>query len=409
MNNLSIAAASRTVFKNIKRNILTILQGIKIKRDPSIWLFGAWMGNRFADNSRFLFQYLAEQGEKYGISEVIWATRSENVYNEVTAMGYKAVIIGTKESNYYHLIAGVHIICNSAYTDIDSDRSAGAIKIQLWHGVGGCKAVGRLNRDKTTIKQTLADIFIWPFYTPGNWHNSYYLASSKENRRIVKGEHGCRDNHIFEAITPRLCPCVKYKPDEIKLIEKIIEIKKNGKKVILYLPTFRTNVGDIIYPLAIKDVQTFIKDNHLLWLQKQHFVASDNLGGFNCDGIVNLSQDFDVNTLYDYIDLLITDYSSAASDAIFHGARTMEYCPDMDDYVSSNRKFVADFSLYHPEKTIIKPEEFLQSLIERLEPMTNQNKNRYQEVKNLLFDSHSNSYDDFMIVLLRAIKLRITL
>ena len=127
----------KLLFENI---YLYFRYGLR-KRDNQIILFGSWFGNKFADNSRFLFQYLAENKEKYGFKKVVWATRNEKVFNALEALGYTVVMIGTKESDYYHKIAGIHVVCNAGSStnasegDIDGKFSFGAIRINLWHGI----------------------------------------------------------------------------------------------------------------------------------------------------------------------------------------------------------------------------------------------------------------------------------
>ena len=57
--------------RNIFCNIITIFFNLFIKRDKKIWLFGAWMGDTFSDNPRFLFQFLHCNKNQYGIKSCI--------------------------------------------------------------------------------------------------------------------------------------------------------------------------------------------------------------------------------------------------------------------------------------------------------------------------------------------------
>jgi len=49
--------------KNASVNLAVCVYGLFFKRDNKIILVGAWMGEKFADNSRFLFQYLTSHKE----------------------------------------------------------------------------------------------------------------------------------------------------------------------------------------------------------------------------------------------------------------------------------------------------------------------------------------------------------
>jgi hypothetical protein len=88
------------LFWNVKQEVANILH----PRDKAIVLMGAWFGNRFADNSRYLFQYLSENKEKLGLKHVVWVTRSEMLQKELEEMGYEAYMMDSDESLYYHKI-----------------------------------------------------------------------------------------------------------------------------------------------------------------------------------------------------------------------------------------------------------------------------------------------------------------
>lgn len=116
--------------KNASVNLAVCVYGLFFKRNNKIILVGAWMGEKFADNSRFLFQYLISNKEALEIDTVVWATRNEKVYRELNEIGYISVLCGTKESKYWHLKAGTHIICNASNragheADIDIQYSWG--------------------------------------------------------------------------------------------------------------------------------------------------------------------------------------------------------------------------------------------------------------------------------------------
>ena len=71
------------------KNVKDWFNSIFYHRDPSIVLFGAWFGERFADNSRNLYQYLFTNKEQYGLSHVVWVTRSADIMKEMLNMGYE--------------------------------------------------------------------------------------------------------------------------------------------------------------------------------------------------------------------------------------------------------------------------------------------------------------------------------
>lgn len=357
-------------------NILTLLFNIIIWRDRNIWIFGAWMGDKFSDNSRYLFQYIDANKELYGIKDVIWVSRKPQVVEEVKTMGYKAYLIGSAKSFYYHLRAGVHVVCDNVSStiypyDLDTKFSFGAKKLQLWHGVG-IKACGKLTRKnkKVTIKDRINDSVIEPYGLPGVWGNCYFLATSKENERVAIEDLGIKPCRIIIGSYPRLLKCYKYKSFEEEVISKIRTERKRGKKIILYLPTFRSKKSQYIHPRNINGFDSFLVNENLLWIEKYHSAAVDKQSINNSDNILGLSPEFDVNVLYEFIDLLITDYSSASSDALYWNKTTLEYCPDFEEYKSNDRGFVAPFELYHLDPNpVIEANLLLDAIHQRLQQL----------------------------------------
>ena len=153
------------------QNLCIFLLNLFIWRSKQIWLFGSWMGEKFADNSRFLFQYIDENKKTFGIKKVIWVTKNPDVLNELRLHGYECYLFNSKKSFYYHIKSGVHVICNSSASkrfcnDIRTNLSFGAKKIQLWHGVG-IKAVGNLKSSSRLGKISSFSLFLQRYGKPG--------------------------------------------------------------------------------------------------------------------------------------------------------------------------------------------------------------------------------------------------
>ena len=397
------------LIKGISRNFLwntySGLKRISVRSDKRIWLFGAWMGNRFADNSRFLFQYLSVNKDKYGLKEIIWISRNPSVVDLVRSMGYTAYLCDSQEGIYYHYKAGVHLICNSYETDIDTKRSCGATKIQLWHG-NGIKACGKLKRKKPpTLKDNIWDNVLKPLLIPGRWFYAHWVACSEESKRALVNDSGALPRKIIIANSPRLCPCVQYTQDEIKIINTLKKHRENGWHIIMFLPTFRQSNEDYIAPLNIPGFLDFLKSHNILWIQKNHSVdQKDSIITIENDNIISLDKDFDVNTLYDFIDIFISDYSSATTDAIYKNVVTIDYCPDYDKFSKTDRGFVSDYSNYHIGNMVKSPSDLIDMIHSCLGKKADDFA-RHKEVRKFLFDNNVADYDIIVQSILKTIKL----
>ncbi len=45
-------------------------------KKKNLWLFGAWAGNRYADNSAVFYEYLLRETDQ----EVVWCTKNKEPY-----------------------------------------------------------------------------------------------------------------------------------------------------------------------------------------------------------------------------------------------------------------------------------------------------------------------------------------
>ena len=392
-------------FKNLFFNLYVMFLGLFIKRDKSVWLFGSWMGRRFADNSRFLFQYLNDNKSKYGISEVIWVTDNAELITELTQLGYKSVLKNSKEGKHWHLKAGVHVVCNmpakagNRAGDIRGELSAGAIRIQLWHGVG-IKGVGnlRVQKQANTLQNKLRRVLLGKHllgnkvFSPGCWDDRYQIATSEENARVAHDDLGAPKEKIIRAGYPRLIDGLALLPEEEKII-KIINEMRAGRKILLYCPTFREKKqSESLYvnPTDNKEFIRFLEDIDVLWIEKRHASSTFTIAEHTSRALYYLDSDFDINVLYKYIDVLITDYSSASSDCVYKQKIIISFIPDQEEYESDERGFVTDYEKYYPGNQAKSIKELQHEITVALSDdyYTEEMRNKYQQCRTFLYADH---------------------
>lgn len=392
----------------IKTNLSVSNHIRKKRRDNSIVLVGAWMGTKFADNSRFLYQYLFENKKKLGLRKVIWITRNKNVNEMLNQMGYESYMAGSKESNHWHLKAGIHILCNgfdemsNFKPDIDTRLSFGAKKIQLWHGVGGIKSVGQSSNEAKkhaqehsgVVNKVLISKAFKSWASPGGWANAYVLATGKECSKANIAYIGCRPDLVFISGYPRNCECIKYLPEELKIIDKI----KSFLGSVLYLPTFRSDDSDYVHPLKDERIRKYIKDNNILWIEKPHTADVKGDAVVEADtNICNLDSSFDINTIYDKVSCVITDYSSVAFDAVYHHKPLVMYCPDIDQFRHGDVGFMMDFEGYFKEELCEDLDGAYGLIVQAIsdgETFLDNRKDSYWKINQYAFDNKTYSYEE---------------
>lgn len=134
-----------------------------IPKNKNLWIFGAWFGDKYADNSKYLFEYVNKNKPEI---RAIWVTRNENTYKLVKKEGYEVYFKNSLKGFLYSSLAGVGIISN-AFNDIP--YTTGRMKIvQLWHGTPLKKIVfdeTRFTLNKDSFKRKIILYLDWqPFF-----------------------------------------------------------------------------------------------------------------------------------------------------------------------------------------------------------------------------------------------------
>lgn len=344
--------------KVIFSNVLWAARSLMWKRDKGTVLVGAWFGERFADTSRYLYQYLYDHKTELNLKKVVWVTRSERILSVMKNMGYEVYLMDSEESIYFHKRAGYHIICNfsnnnSVYkSDILCKYSYRAIRINLWHGVMPMKGVAaatseyRRNKEKHPVSYAMKEwlllhckIYRTLFISEGGWGDCYYLSTTKAGTEVMRQFFVLPMNKFLETANPRSCDLPKLTTEEIE-VKKILS---SYKKTVLYLPTFREKAKGFDPTQVAISMQRFLESNEILWVQKGHS-ADSRVGteGEKDGNILNLPSDFDINNIMEDITVLVTDYSTAAADAMLYWKPVLYYMPDYDEYMSADRGFVVN-------------------------------------------------------------------
>ena len=204
----------------------------------------------------------------------------EEIYSFLRGNGYETVIIGTEESDKIHKKAGMHILCNSASdslftADLDTKLSFGAVKVNLWHGVGVIKGVGKNSNIQKKIERrgwiyrikiwAKKDFVIRTFMTlPGAWGNQYFLSPSLFcDKQFL--EFGFLDSRRFiRSSYPRNCTCLFYNEEEKNILSHI----EKSNISILYAPTFRDKESSFCYGKLANDL-VYRLNTDVMWIQKK--------------------------------------------------------------------------------------------------------------------------------------------
>lgn len=291
--------------EKIKKIILDLVYKVSglIPKKKNLWLFGAWQARIYADNSKYLFEYICQFHPEI---DAVWITRSQAVVNHVRALGYRCYSMGS--------LAGMWLAARAeAAFETEGDWDVSPVinrektkVIQLWHGIAG-KAASWKDANGNNL---------WSEEVGRRFRSYYWMATSEKYIEVLSGITTVPKERFFITGYPRNDTFVT-KPRNV-YFEKMMGEQKNSKWMI-YMPTHRNFGKEAINLEAFQMVDNELKKRNIYMVYKPHFHELKNLLPYE-DSFSNivLAKDqevyADVYSYLHYFDLLISDYSSVGYD-----------------------------------------------------------------------------------------------
>lgn len=321
-----------------------------IPRTNSVWVFGAWYGAKFSDNSRYLYLYILNNHPEI---KAVWLTRNRNVKRKVKKAGGVSHHVHSLLGVWYSLVAK-QIIISSGKRDVNYLFINGANKVQLWHG-SPLKKIGL--DDKFANFNSYFHKKIVPVFFPFIYEFNYDFVAS--NAKIFSPIMASAFNVSIEQILETGCPRNDiYYSHEISNFNNDLRVKFKDCKLVYYLPTFRNYKGAKSL-LNLNDfdndkIELLLEEENIVFVSKGHYVDNTlNKTKENSKGrIIHLSDDNvdDTSFLLKDADLLITDYSGAYFDFLLTEKPLIFAAFDLEDYKTSSRELYFDY-----EKAVAGP------------------------------------------------------
>lgn len=339
----------------VKRIPLLISQFFPRSKD--IYIFGAWYGQKFSDNSRAVYQYAVSHTDK----TCFWICNNKELYKKMKAEGYPALMMYSPKGIYYQLRACVAVSTTGAI-DFWRELLGGCVHVELWHGVGGGKKIGFDDRKHQEFAKSFRyKVYSWMEKNALRKH--YFVCTSDTMKEVFKTAFLIPDDHFIYAGQARndMFYDESYQPATVSREEF------GGKYVIAYMPTHRKDGQEKMEMSRILDldaIEAFCEKHDAIFLIKKHFYHAaevENLEKY--PHIMDISsRQLDTNELLLTVDYLISDYSSVATDYLLLNRPVSYYCYDYDDYVSSDREMYWDFDTVIAGKRLTTFEELMNEM-----------------------------------------------
>ena len=320
------------IFLFVLHGLFYILTALCPKK-KNLWLFGCWEGKIYADNSKYLFEWINKNKK---IINAVWLTGDNEVFNEIKSLGYSVEKFGTLKA--YILLARASIIVETEGNNDIGGYIPGRCKIiQLWHGVAPKKMNYRREYGKVA---TIARNLIFDYH-----EKSYWMVSSEQNKAIMKEFFHMNNEHVFVTGYARNDNLLLYQGDSP--VGKMLSRKYPGYKKIIYMPTHRNfgnNGINLFSNVELLSVNQYLKEHNYVMVFKPHFHELKNYLSIeeHLSNIVLAKDQKLFSDVYSYInsfDLLISDYSSIEYDFLCTKKPIVLFPYDIDTFRKSDGLF----------------------------------------------------------------------
>lgn len=309
-----------------------------IPKRRNLWLFSAWSGKTFADNSKYLYLY---SKNKKNLT-VYWITKSKTTYLKLKSMNLPVVHCYSLKGLITQLRAGAvfftHYVSSDFWGATIGDRTK---RFQLWHGTPLKKIChDDLSDTKYSLnlkKKLIKAIFPWT-------KEVFDFIPSTSEKVSTSLKSAFQTNNVFITGYPR---------NDVLKNSSGQEIKK-----AIYMPTFRgknstnqsnnlahdllSNYGfdtqKINHHLQKADVHLFLRlhpSNKLTECTKREVELASN---------IHIDTSEDIYEELDGYDLLISDYSSIIFDFLKTGKPIIFAHFDLNEYIENSRELYYDYS-----------------------------------------------------------------
>lgn len=322
------------------------LKIFKLKsRDPKLWIFGAWGGDQYSDNSKYLFEYVLKHLPHIN---AVWITKSQKVKDQLTTDNKKCYLYHDPGARKLRLSAKYVFFTNGISDFGFYDLCHGAIKVALWHGIPLKKMAYASNNLKKRDRNPLRLIQYLFLKLYNQWQRNVTIATSGKAKDCLV--------ECFE-VKPETV-LVTGQPRNDALFDRTtsdgIKRKLNhplDKKFVLYMPTWRqfkqqdNFLNDILRKLngdaafqdrlAAENIILYVKPHPRITTNVQssgHIVILENLYAVDSQELIAVA------------DVLITDYSSVFIDFALLERPLHFFVPDLEQYQKNANGLFFSFS-----------------------------------------------------------------
>ena len=293
-----------------------------IRPQPKTMLFSSFGGRNFDDSPKAIFQEVCAR-EEFRDWRLIWAFVQPDAFSVPRAEKIK---IDTMRF-FMALLYSKVWVSNSGMTRGITIKRKDVIRVETWHGSALKKICGDEHQNTIGGKKKKKG--------PLDARTIRCVQSEYDRDLFARLFHAEKDAFLKSGL-PRNDALLRYSKEDMLRVRKALGIP-DGKKVILYTPTYREYLIDenkdmfIAPPMDLEKWRKLLGGQYVL-LMRMHYAVTAAMN-LKEDGFVyDVSKYPNLNDLYVIADLMISDYSSTFFDYSILDRPMLCFAYDLAEY-----------------------------------------------------------------------------
>ena len=331
-------------------NLFFLLLGHLFPRSKRKIVFGAWNGNSYSDNPKFLFQYFFSHPEW----QIVWIGNKQVRATLPTLPSHASFAVRHSLKGMWHALTAGTWVFSHCPNDISILAAWGkALQLNLWHGVA-LKKVGVMCHSFKSQPNILD-----PILKRLSRKKIYLGIPGKIQYDLLTTGY---PNMFKEKLLPFGSPTLDYIINNKTNSKLIADLRKKfgslfdlpiEKKWIVYAPTFRwTTIQSFSFvklpPSNRRRIQLLLEKNMSIIIEKLHPNSIPNQNTKCTNNFFSLqgaaAKKIDPFELWLAADAIISDYSGSTIPFYLQGKPVIHFAYDYDFYTKRDTGLIADLN-----------------------------------------------------------------
>lgn len=330
-----------------------------------LWVYGADGGNRFVGNPKYAYVHAANERDDV---RAVWISKNDDVVDMLRDAGYEAYHARSPRG-LLHTLLSAYLFVSHGPADATWWVTGGTDVVQLSHGAPIKTVDDHLDSGWSLVRRFFFRL------TGSNW--AYHVTTGEAVSPVIQEAYHQTEESILPVGYPRN-DVLRVQVEDADLgvddatLQRVRDIGRNHQ-IAFYLPTWRewsggSDHGGVPFQDAVDfqslDASFAARDAYLL--VKLHPRERRGVDLDDLDNVIELPADTDPYPFLEFVDVLVTDYSSIYVDYLLTDNPVVFYPYDLPIY-RERPGFEFDYTEVAPGPTPTDFTDFQNALLDTID------------------------------------------